>query len=120
MYGVPSSLDLRPFLGANLQRVDLGIHIIHFRFGMEPAGCISVEGYWELISPDGAVLDRDQEAADRDCFRVHPIIGREVLDFRVSAPTYFSLTFDSGHVLRIYDRSPQYESFQIEPGGIVV
>ena len=120
MYGVPASLDLRPFLGASLQRVDLGLHIIHFRFAIEPEGRISVEGEWELLGPDGEVLDRDQNPAERDCFRLHRIIGREVVDWEVSAPAFFSLTFDSGHVLRIHDRSPHYESFQMEPGGIIV
>ena len=120
MYGVPASLDLRPFLGANLQRVDLGLHVITFHFAMEPVGRLTVEGDWELVAPDGSVLDRRQEPAERDCHRLHRIIGRDVVRYEVAAPLSFSFTFDSGHVLRVYDRSSQYESFQLEPGGIVV
>jgi hypothetical protein len=38
----------------------------------------------------------------------------------VSAPAWFALRFEGGEVLRVFDDSPQYESFQIEPGGIIV
>ena len=120
MYGVPASLDLKPFLGANLQRVDLGIHIIYFHFAMEPVGRISVEGDWDLVGPDGRMLDHQQEPAERDGYRLHVLLGRDVVGYEVSAPEFFSLRFDSGHVLRIYDHSPEYESFQLEPGGIIV
>lgn len=58
MYGVPASLDLRPFLGASLERIDLGLHVIHFRFAMEPEGCISVEPHYESfqIEPGGIIV----------------------------------------------------------------
>ena len=120
MYGVPASLDLRHFHGATLERIDLGIHIIHFRFAADPAGIIGVEGDWELVAPDGAVLDHQEDPSEREAFRVHALLGREVVASEVCAPEWFALTFDSGHRLRIYDRSTQYESFSIQPGDIFV
>jgi hypothetical protein len=38
----------------------------------------------------------------------------------VSAPEWFALRFQGGDVLRVFDHSPHYESFQLEPGGIIV
>jgi hypothetical protein len=38
----------------------------------------------------------------------------------VCAPEWLALRFEDGHVLRVFDDDPHYESFQIEPGGIVV
>lgn len=103
-----------------LERVDLGIHILHFRFSMQPAGVISVEGEWELMGPGGEVIDRQEEPRERDAFRLHVLLGREVVGSDVAAPEWFALTFDSGHQLRIYDRSREYESFSIQPGDIYV
>jgi hypothetical protein len=120
VHGVPADLDLSHFRGAMLERIDLGIHIIHFRFGAEPLGVISIEGDWELLDAAGEVIDRQEEPAERDAFRLHVLLGREVAAWEVSAPTSFTLTFDSGHRLRVYDNSRQYESFSIQPGNIYV
>jgi len=103
-----------------LQRIDLGMHILLFHFLMEPAGTISVEGYWELVDPDGVVLDRQEEPSERDAFRVHVLLGRKVIGSKVSPPESFTLAFDSGHTLRVCDHSPHYESFSIQPGDIYV
>jgi hypothetical protein len=120
MHGVPAHLDLGHFHGAILERIDLGIHIIHFRFGAEPPGVISVEGDWELYGADGGVVDRQEEPSERGAFRLHVLIGREVVSSEVSAPDWFELSFDSGHRLRVYDRSQLYDSFSIQPGDIYV
>jgi hypothetical protein len=120
LYGVPADLDLRHFHGAMLERIDLGIHILHFRFGAEPPGVISVEGDWELLDPGGTVLDQQEEPSERAAFRVHVLLGREVVGSQVSAPEWFELRFDSGHRLRVYDRSREFESFSIQPGDIYV
>ena len=103
-----------------LERIDLGIHIIHFRFSAEPTGVISVEGDWELYGPSGALVDFQEEPSEREAFRIHVLIGRKVVSSEVSAPEWFELEFDSGHRLRVYDRSPRYESFSIQPGDIYV
>ena len=120
MYGVPVDLDLGQFHGAMLERIDLGIYIVHFRFAAEPTAIISVEGDWQLIGPDGRILDQQEEPSEREAFRIHVLLGRQVVASEVSAPEWFSLTFDSGHHLRVYDRSVQYESFSIQPGDIYI
>jgi hypothetical protein len=104
-----------------LERLDLGIHILHFRFATaEPEAVISVEGDWELRDAAGQLLDRRMEPGERDVLRLHVLVGRTVVATRVHPPEFFSLRFDSGHTLHVFDSSREYESFQIEPGGIIV
>ena len=120
MYGVPADLDLSSFAGAVLQRIDLGQFILHFRFATDPERVIGVEGDWELRGPDGVLLDHQMEPATREAFRVHALLGQSVTGYVVSPPTSFTLTFENGHTLRVFDRSREYESFSIQPGDIYV
>ena len=120
MYGVPADLDLSAFVGAVVERIDLGQFILHFRFAMDPPGVISVEGDWEFRAPDRQLLDHQMEPASRDAYRLHTLLGQRVVGYAVDAPTSFVLTFEHGHSLRVFDRSPEYESCSIQPGDIVI
>ena len=120
MHGVPANLDLAPFIGASLQRVDLGKWLIHFQFDIHPIGVIGVEGEWELLDSNGAVIDHQQEPAERESYKVHHLLSHDVVSTHVQAPEWFSLTFDNGMVLKIYDASNEYESFSIQPGNVYI
>jgi hypothetical protein len=120
MHGVPEDLDLSPFREAELERIDLGQFILHLRFAAESSPVISVEGHWELRAPDGSLLDCQMEPLEREAYRLHVLLGHMVIDTEVDAPDSFLLRFDTDHTLRIFDRSRQYESFSIEPGGVYV
>jgi hypothetical protein len=60
----------------------------------------------------------DQLPGDRDAYRVHVLLNQAVTSVAVDPPDSITLTFESGATLTIWDDSPQYESFHIEPGGI--
>ena len=120
MHGVPTDLDLSAFHGALLEQIALGLHIVHFRFGAERRPEISIEGHWELRGPDGALLDQQTEPQVREAYRVHVLLGCTVIASAVDAPRSFALTFDSGHVLRVFDDSAEYESFSVQPGNVYV
>jgi hypothetical protein len=120
LHGVPADLNLSAFVGATLERIDLGKWIIHFQFAMEPAGVIGVEGEWELLDASGSVVDRQQEPAERESYRLHALLLHDVTGYHVEAPRWFSLTFDNGMMLKIYDESREYESFSIQPGNIYI
>jgi hypothetical protein len=115
MYGVPADLDLAFLQGAELIQVCLGCHQVQFRF--HPIGVISVEGSWELLDAAGDRIDRSHDSMDRPPYQFHRLLGRSVVSTEVSAPDWFALRFDGGDVLRVFDDSEQYESFQIRPGG---
>ena len=118
MYGVPKDLPLERFVGDFLTQVCLGMDGVHFHFGK--SGTISVEGNWKLQDSSGQVVDMAMENAARDAYRLHVIFNADVTAFSIDPPRSFSLTFDTGHILTIYDDTPQYESFHIEPDGIHV
>ena len=120
MYGVPADLDLSAFVGAVVERIDLGQFILHFRFAMDPPGVIGVEGDWELRTPSGQLLDHQVEPASREAYRLHTLLGQRVSGYAVDPPTSFMLTFEHGHTLRIFDSSPEYESCSIQPGDIYI
>jgi hypothetical protein len=117
VYGVPADLDLAFLHGAELIQVCLGQHQIQFHF--HPAGSISVERGWELLDAAGVRIDGRQDGLDRPPYQLRRLLGRRVTGSEVSAPQWFALRFEGGEMLRVFDDSPQYESFQIEPGGII-
>ena len=119
MYGVPINLDLSGFKAATLTQVAIGEYQIQFHF--HPEGYISVEGKWELRDSAGVLLDCAKDTnAERDAYRVHIILGKCVESYTVNAPDSFSIQFESGHILTVFDDSKQYESFSIQPGDIFV
>ena len=118
MYGVPPDLNLGFLHSAELQFVGLGLFQLQFRF--HPEGYISIEGRWELRDAAGALVDGRHDSRNRPPYQLHRLLGRRVVGSKVSAPEWFSLQFEGGEVLRIFDDNPYYESFQIEPGGIIV
>ncbi len=120
MHGVPRSLDLTALVGAILQRIDLGIHIVHFHFDCDQITTISVEGDWEIRDGEGELVDQWIEPQERLSFKVHVLLGCEVRATEVHAPESFLVRFDSGHTLQVFDHSKNFESFSIEPMGIYV
>jgi hypothetical protein len=115
----PANLDLRPFHGDHLTRVCLGPHDIQFKFGA--GGTIAVWGHWELRDATGTLLDQAvATSASRDCYRVHGLLLATVVTSRIDPPRSFSLLFDNGLALSVFDDSGQYECCSIEPGGVVI
>jgi hypothetical protein len=114
MYGVPANLDLSRFKNSTL--VELGVGQFQMAFIFDPSVDILVQGLWQLHDSTGILIDEgagDKSASERDPIRLHAIIGKEVTSSSVNAPASFSLYFDSGHVLTVFDNSSHYESFSI-------
>jgi len=114
MYGVPADLDLSIFQRAILTQVSIGEFQIQFHF--HPTASISVEGNWELMDAAGNRIDSAKPNEERDVFRLHVLLGKTVEHHSVAPPRAFSLGFESGYVLTIFDDSREYESFSIQPG----
>lgn len=120
MHGVPANLNLASFHGATLEYVGLGQYIMTLSFSGDSRPVIGIEGDWELRDGAGKVLDQQAEPLERDAYRIHVLLGKTVTASHVDPPRSFSLRFDSGHTLHVFDRSTQYESFSIQPGNIFV
>jgi len=61
-----------------------------------------------------------QRGTKGDALYAHRILGKKVDGFSLDFPNSFSLLFETGHVLTIFDDSREYESFSIQPGDIFV
>ena len=123
LYGVPADLDLSGFHGTTLILIGVAEHTLHFTFQPEtpaPLHEIVVEGGWEVRDSNGALVDRVAEHATREVYRIHRLLSRTVVASTLDAPRSFTLRFDSGYSLTIYDDSEQYESFSIQPGDVFV
>jgi hypothetical protein len=126
VYGVPADLDLTQFVGASLVSVCLGEFNVVFRFQSQASSwpsagpSLTVEGSWELRDRDGRQVDRSLPNDEREAYRVHGLLGRPVERFVVNAPDSIVLVFDGGQELQVYDDSADFESFQIQPGDIIV
>jgi hypothetical protein len=118
VYGVPADLDLQHLSGATLTQLAIGEFQIQFRFTPETE--IAVEGRWELRDHSGHIIDHAQSNADREAYRVHHLLGRQVVRSRVDPPESITLEFDNGHRLQVFDSSSDFESFSIQPGGVIV
>lgn len=118
MYGVPADLDLSFLHGAELVQVCLGLYGVQFHF--HPVGSVHVQGDWELVDAAGGRIDHGHYRPERPPYRLHRLLGRRVAGSEVSSPGWISLRFEGGEVLRIFDDSREHESFQIQPGDIVV
>jgi hypothetical protein len=118
MYGVPADLDLSRFKGALLIQLCVGEFQMDFRF--HPKLSISVEGKWEVRDSTGSLIDVMKPNAQRDALYIHVLLGKRVDGFTLDASGSFSLRFETGHVLTVFDESREYESFSIQPGDIFV
>jgi len=118
MYGVPANIDLTFLNGAELVQIALGRYQIQFHF--HSGASVTVDGDWNLTDASGIVVDRSYHTTARPPYRLHQLIGQTVVGTVVSAPTSVSLQFADGEVLQLIDSSESYESFQIQPGNIIV
>ncbi len=118
MYGVPTTLDLSFLLGSTLIRIHLTLHQIDFVF--DPESTIVVWGHWQVFGPEGVEVDHASSLPRLEPYHFHWLIGQRVVDCQLSAPESISIRFENGSTLRLTDSSTQYESFTIDPVGLIV
>jgi hypothetical protein len=115
MYGVPHNLPMNAFVGNEFNQICLGRFQIQFH--ASGVGSISVEGRWELRDGTGAMVDAQEEHSNRQNFRLHHIIDVPIVRYSLDPPRSFSLFFENGWALTIFDDTPQYESFSVHLNG---
>jgi hypothetical protein len=119
MFGVPANLDLSQLIGDYLTAIQLGQFDLQFKFGSGISIC--VQGDWQLRKASSELIDQAVDPpASREFYRVHRLLDKTVTNFTVDPPRSFTLYFDDGFSLTVFDSSQQFESFQIWPRGIVV
>lgn len=109
-------LDLRRYYGATLTRLVIGEFQIQFEF-VGPGINISIEGEWLLTDQEGEVIDRSLPHWERDNFCLARLLGRR-MQSTIAAPKAFTVHFNNGWTLSMFDRFEHRDSFHIEPGDI--
>ena len=112
MHGVPSDLPLERFVGKELNQIAIGRFDVQLSFAS--VGTISIWGKWELRDPAGAVVDAQHDHETRESYRLHRLLNLTVVRFELDPPRAFTLVFDPGYRLTVFDDTPsRYESFSI-------
>ena len=118
MHGVSESLDLSSLIGLEVTLICLGSHQIQII--LLPEGLISIECPFELIAPSGDMIDNGEPQSLAVGNHLGALLESKIDSATPIPPSTVEVHFDCGHLLRLFDDSEQYESFQIYPGPIVV
>ena len=118
MYGVRADIDLSFLHGAELVQICIGLHQVQFHF--DTGASVSVQGEWHLTDTAGDELDRSHDEVGRPPYQLHRLLGQAIIATNVAAPVSVALQFRNGDILRIVDSADNYESFEIQPGNIIV
>ena len=118
MHGVSPHLNLSVLRGAQLIQICLGQHQVQFHF--HPIGTVSIEGKWSLYDADRCLMSERSDLFGRRPIQLHRILGQHIQGIQISPPDSLTLRFDNGESLQLFDSCRDYESIQIEPGGIVI
>ena len=116
MYGVSEGLPFASFVGETCNMIGLGQFQLQFHFS-DGRKSIMVEAKWELRDVTGEIIDRAMPHNERAVYRLHPVIEQRVRGFTINAPLSFTLQFENGHALTIYDDEERYECFSIHTDG---
>jgi len=116
MYGVPADLPIAKFVGAEFNQVCLGR--FQLQLHASGTGSISVEGRWELRDSRGELLDAACEHEDREAYRVHHIIDVPIAAAEIDAPRSFTIRFQNGCSLTVFDDTPQHEACSLNIDGM--
>ena len=112
MVGVSEDLPFASFLGEECSMIGLGQFQLQFHFS-GGSKSITTESRWELRDAAGEIVDQVMPCDERLQYRLHLILGQLVRGFAVNAPLSFTLQFENGYTLTIYDDEERYECFSI-------
>ena len=115
MYGVPADLPIQAFVGQELNQICLGRFQIQLHFSGR--GSISIEGGWELRDAAADIVDRAEEHDTQKSYRIHRLIDSSVARCSIDPPRSFTLLFENGLTLTVFDDSEKYEAFSIVVEG---
>ncbi len=115
---VPEDLDLSAMVGTRLDSVTFAEYMLVLSY--DSGHAFSIHGRVELRDQGGTEIESGSPDALRLGTQLPALVGEEVDRVLILAPQSIQLHMSSGRVIALFDDSKQYESFQIEPGGIIV
>ena len=117
MNGIPENLDLPNLVGDRLDSITIQEHqvVLDFDRGMS----FVIEGLMD-VTRNGSPVARWEQEAGWSSIAFQKVVGATVKSFAIPSRDELSILFSGNWLLRIYDNSPQYESFHIYPKDIHV
>ena len=116
--GVTRNLDLSALIGLCVQQVALGKHQLQIK--LSDSGSIHVDSSVELYDASGNLLESWRSDVHLESTALVSLLGREIVATAVHPPRRLDIVFDGGLTMRLIESQNSFESFQIEPGGIIV
>ncbi|OQW61006.1 MAG: hypothetical protein BVN28_08200 [Nitrospira sp. ST-bin4] len=114
MYGLKPNVDLRFFVGKELIQVAVGPADVQFHFHERVS--LSVQSRIEHIS-EGVETEWDgDENKPLAAASLLGLISSSVTSVQGDSDGTLSLRFTNGDLLKVFDDSEHYESYQINPG----
>jgi hypothetical protein len=116
MYGLPADFDGKILIGRNLEQVSFTENQILLNFDRDVSIDIgSAFSHRPLESIFTARTEVPVTVSD-----LMWLLGRSVSDASGDDEGTLRVRFDNGHIVEIFDTSPQYESYQIRYGEKVI
>ncbi len=115
MYGLPVGETFRFFVGLTLSSFSLSRHQINLIFAnslvVSESTTISIEG--RLGVQLGGQEERTFDELPRAAYLLAELLDRAVIDVTTDKLGTLALSLDAESILRVYDSSEHYESYQI-------
>jgi hypothetical protein len=117
MYGIPENLDLTNLVGDRLDSITIEEYqvVFHFDRGMS----FVIEGQMD-VTMNGNPVARWEQKTGWSSIAFQKCVGATVESFTIPSKHELNILLSGDWMLRIYDNSPQYESFHIYPQEIHV
>jgi hypothetical protein len=112
MYKLPKDFDGKFFLGRILENVSFSENTVFFGFGEN----ITITAFSSLQHQISGSNESAVQRAPLTESKLMLLPGRSVIDVTGDQDGTLTLYFDNGHILRIFDDLPNYESFSISDG----
>ncbi len=117
MYGVTKGLDLSALIGLTVEQVALGQY--QFQINLDQDGFLYIESSAKFYAFDNLV----EEWATGDVANstsLVALLGKKIVSASVHPPDRIDVTFEDGYAIQIFESPDQFESLQINPGGIII
>ena len=114
MFGLPSDFDTNCFLGRVLELICINENTVYFHFDREIL--ISVESAYAYHGGELEAIELLVEIPEFNS-KILKLLGCSVNSTQGTAEGTLILEFEEGKKLKIFDTSPQYESYHITYEG---
>jgi len=118
LFGVAEDIDLTGLVGKKLQRISVGVD--RFELGFDDGWSLNIECAWRLEGSAGLIAEAERDTLLESVDHLKRLVGA-VVEFAVPRPPdRIEIDLGGQGRLVLIDDSDLFESFSLEPIGIIV